>query len=61
VCDEPPSLKLLALRKDIAELSGAIHQLRSSGMDSAAAQLLVTRKRAQLDDLLTRSKSGRSQ
>jgi hypothetical protein len=27
-------------------------QLRRSGMDSAAAELLVTRKRAELEDLL---------
>jgi hypothetical protein len=50
--DEPRPLKILRLRAEIGELGGAIHQLRRSGMDSAAAELLITRKRAELEDLL---------
>jgi hypothetical protein len=50
--DEPCPLKILRLRAEIGELGGAIRQLRRSGMDSAAAELLVTRKRAELEGLL---------
>jgi hypothetical protein len=50
--DEPRPLKILRLRVEIGELGGAINRLRRSGMDSAAAELLVTRKRAELEDLL---------
>ena len=50
--DEPRPLKILRLRAEIGELGGAIHQLRRSGMDSASAELLIIRKRAELEDLL---------
>jgi hypothetical protein len=50
--DEPRPLKILRLRAEIGELGGAIHQLRRSGMDSAAAERLITRKRVELEDLL---------
>ena len=50
--DEPRPLKILRLRAEIGELGGAIRQLRRSGMDSAAAELLITRKRAELETLL---------
>jgi hypothetical protein len=50
--DEPRPLKILRLRAEIGELAGAIHQLRRSGISSAAAELLITRKRAELEDLL---------
>jgi hypothetical protein len=50
--DEPGPLNILRLRAEIGELGGAIRQLRRSGMDSAAAELLITRKRAQLENLL---------
>jgi hypothetical protein len=51
--DEPrPPLKILKLGAEIGELSGAIRQLRRSGMDSATTELLITRKRAELEDLL---------
>jgi hypothetical protein len=46
--------KLADLRGQIAELGSAIRQLRQAGMDSAAAQLLISRKRAQLEDLMKR-------
>jgi hypothetical protein len=50
--DEPQPLKILRLRAEIGELGGAIHQFRLSGMDSASAKLLITRKRAELENLL---------
>jgi hypothetical protein len=46
--------KLAELRGQIAELGSAIRQLRQAGMDSAAAQLLITRKRAELECLAKR-------
>ena len=54
--NDPVPLKILKLRAEIGELGGAIHQLRRSGMSSAAVELLIARKRAELDDLL-KSKS----
>jgi hypothetical protein len=44
--------KLPELRGQIAELGSAIRQLRQAGMDSAAAQLLITRRRAELERLM---------
>jgi hypothetical protein len=45
-------LKILRLRAEIGEFCGAIHQLRRSGMDSPAAELLIARKRAEPEDRL---------
>ena len=45
------------MRGQIAELGSAIRQLQHAGMDSAPAQLLITRKRAELESLL----KGRTQ
>jgi hypothetical protein len=53
--NEPAALKTLGLRGEIAELGGAIRQLQRSGPDSASAQLLITRKRSELECLLNRS------
>jgi hypothetical protein len=50
--DDPVPLKILKLRAEISELGGAIRQLQRSGMDSAAAQLLITRKRGELEWLI---------
>jgi hypothetical protein len=50
--DEPAALKVLRLRGEIAELGGAIRQLQRSGLDSAQAQLLITRKRAELEGVM---------
>jgi hypothetical protein len=44
--------EMAELRGQIAELGSAIRQLRQAGMDSAAAQLLITRRRAELEDLM---------
>jgi hypothetical protein len=43
VMDGDLARKLAELRGQIAELGSAIRQLRQAGMDSAAAQLLITR------------------
>jgi hypothetical protein len=44
--------ELLGLRGEIAELSGMIRQLQQSGIDSATAQLLISRKRVELEYLM---------
>jgi hypothetical protein len=48
----PTTLKILSLRGQIAELGGAIRQLQQSGLDSATAQLLISRRRAELEWLM---------
>jgi len=53
--NEPAALRILSLCGVIAELGGAIRQLQRSGLDSASAQLLITRKRSELECLLNRS------
>lgn len=52
--DDELAWKLADLRGQIAELGSAIRQLRQAGFDSAPAQLLITRKRAELEGLLVR-------
>jgi hypothetical protein len=53
-------LLILELRAQISELSGSIRQLQLFGLDDAAPRLLISRKRAELEDL-TRRTSQRSQ
>ena len=53
-------LQILKLRAELLELGSAIRQLRNSGLDSAAAQLLMTRKRAELEDLMYRRNDARA-
>ena len=57
--DEPVTLEILRLRGEIAELGGAIRQLQRSGLDSAAAQLLITRKRGELECLMNRASAAK--
>jgi hypothetical protein len=57
--DEPLSWKIERLRGQLVDLGSAIRQLRQSGLDSASAQLLITRKRAELEDLISRTRSIR--
>jgi hypothetical protein len=52
---DPVALKILVLRGEITELGGAIRQLQRSGLDSASAQLLITRKRGELEWLMNRT------
>ena len=49
--DDPLPLRILELRAQIGELSGTIRQLQLSGLDAAAPRLLISRKRAELEDL----------
>ena len=58
--DDELAWKLADLRGQIAELGSAIRQLRQAGMDSAPAQLLITRKRAALEGLLVIGNSAKA-
>lgn len=49
---DPDTYRILKLRAEILELGSAIRQLQREGLDHAAAQLLIARKRAQLDHLV---------
>ncbi len=49
--------KIQSLRGQLVELGSAIRQLNQSGLDSATAQLLLSRKRAQLEDLIKRGRA----
>jgi len=50
--DTDLAFKLAELRGQIAELGSSIRQLQKAGMDSASAQLLIARKRAELEHLM---------
>ena len=56
--DDPVEWKIQTLRGQLLELGSAIRQLDRSGLDSATAQLLLSRKRAELDDLIKRGCGG---
>jgi hypothetical protein len=56
VNDDPLPLRILGLRAQIAELSGTIRQLQRAGLDDAVPRLLISRKRAELEDLSRRAK-----
>jgi hypothetical protein len=43
-----------ALRRRITELDQLVRRLNQSGLDSARAQLLLARKRAELEDFINR-------
>lgn len=52
--------RLQTLRRQMAELSSVVRRLDQSGLDSARAQLLLSRKRAELDDFINRGVSDAS-
>jgi hypothetical protein len=58
--EDPLPLRILELRAQIAGLSSTFRQLQRSGLDDAAPRLLLSRKRAELEDL-TRRTNQRSQ
>jgi hypothetical protein len=59
VNDDPDAYKILKLRAEIIELGAAIRQLRQAGMHDAAPQLLLCRKRAELETLMSHARSNR--
>jgi hypothetical protein len=52
----PDELEILRLRSELRELGSTVTLLRQAGLGSAATQLLLSRKRAALEDLMTRRK-----
>ncbi|MBB4397676.1 hypothetical protein GGD62_006812 [Bradyrhizobium sp. ERR14] len=48
------------MRAEILELGSAIRQLQRAGLDDAAAQLLIGRKRAQLEQLVKTNAANRA-
>ncbi len=50
--EDPEAYRILKLRAEILELGSAIRQLQRAGLDDAAAQLLISRKRALLETLV---------
>ena len=57
--EDPDTYRILRLRAELLELGSAIRQLQRAGLDDAAAQLLIARKRAQLEHLV-KTNSARS-
>jgi hypothetical protein len=53
------SWKIERLRGQLVDLGSAIRQLQQSGLDSASAQLLISRKRAELEDLMNQARQIR--
>jgi hypothetical protein len=49
----------MRLRSEISQLGRTIHLLKQSGRDSAATELLITQKRAELDDLSVSARPAR--
>jgi hypothetical protein len=58
--DDPDRYKILKLRAEILELGSVIRQLQQAGMHDAATQLLLCRKRADLESLMDRTRGKRS-
>ena len=58
--DDPLEWKIQTLRGQLLDLGSAIRQLNQSGLDSATAQLLMSRKRAELEDLMKKGRLSRS-
>ncbi len=56
--EDPDAYRILRLRAEILELGSAIRQLQREGLDHAAAQLLIARKRAQLEHLVKTNAAG---
>ena len=50
--DTDLAFKLAELRSQIAELGRSVRQLQKAGMNSASAQLLIARKRGELERLV---------
>ncbi|TFV42643.1 hypothetical protein E4K66_01210 [Bradyrhizobium frederickii] len=55
----PDTYRILRLRAEILELGSAIRQLQRAGLDDATAQLLIGRKRAELERLVKTNAAGR--
>lgn len=58
--EDPDAYRILKLRAEILELGSAIRQLQRAGLDDATAQLLIGRKRAQLEQLVKTDSASRA-
>ena len=56
--EDPEAYRVLKLRAEILELGSAIRQLQRAGLDDAAAQLLISRKRELLERLVKTNPGG---
>jgi hypothetical protein len=59
VNDDWDKYKILKLRAEILELGSVIRKLQQAGMHDAATQLLLCRKRADLECLMSRTHGNR--
>ena len=57
MCDEIGKSRIEALRGQITELGSLVRRLDQSGLDNAKAQLVLSRKRAELEDLIKRGRA----
>jgi hypothetical protein len=58
VNDAPLAWRIAAVRGEMLELGSAVRQLHRWGLDSASAELLLSRKRAELEDLMNQARHG---
>ena len=58
--EDPDAYRILRLRAEILELGSAIRQLQRAGLDDATTQLLIGRKRAQLEHLVKANAASRA-
>ncbi|AUC97892.1 hypothetical protein CWS35_29335 [Bradyrhizobium sp. SK17] len=54
------ALRTRRLRAELRELESSVNQLRRAGRDGASMQLLLSRKRAELEDVICRRKDERA-
>lgn len=52
--------EILKLRARLLELGSSVRQLQQAGLDSATAELLLWRRRAELEDLMGRARAQRT-
>jgi hypothetical protein len=50
--DVPLAWRIATVRSEMLELGSAVRQLHRSGLGSATVELLLSRKRAELEDLM---------
>jgi hypothetical protein len=50
--DVPLGWRITTVRSEMLELGSAVRQLHRSGLGSATVELLLSRKRAELEDLM---------
>jgi hypothetical protein len=51
-------MEILKLRGELLELGSTVRQLKQAGLDGAAVELLLQRKRVALEDVVSRRKKS---